>query len=630
MSKNYKKLFIGFSIFIFVFISFTFAIKGYGWCVDDLGVILNGLISDFSSFCRVFSEDMRNYASTYNYNLPQPNFISGFLRPMEQVFFSITYHLFGTNILAFHLLQSFFHAANALLIFMLFCNWFSFSLASFGALLFAFYPNTTWLTWICTLQHSLTLFFLLVAILLYLPLVKRKAPFYTQPLFYLSGISFLFSLLSRETHIFLAPWAFLGVFLFYTPTANTFFSRVVQSFSKTWIFFLATITYVCMRLHVFGLASLVRTARNVLIRFPFLAKFFSVSPITSQIAAPTTTAPEATTVTPQVVKAITQSCTPSRLSILQNKFFLWVNTILNVQTNTLMQKAIVLSTIILLFTILFIAYRKQKSLLFFLLAGIPLFIWPCILVYPASRYMNTTYPYLIFIVLLGIYLLLQKKKTFFTKSIITIFFLISTHSLIHGFRSNIVRSIKSPPASPIQKCYIDFFTKNKFPRKSNFIFISTLDEADLEQVLQVASNDFELKAAHVVISKLAHKGQYGFTEGYSRSGYKCAVTPIPMGYRFKSLDRYHCGWTFHSYQPVIWSEKERAYVLAPEFFKESRWYKFSMGKFFIHEITNKKYVTDVSFVFDKKWIIPNTFFVSWDTIESKYRVLDSSHIQQIV
>ncbi|MBU1007693.1 glycosyltransferase family 39 protein [Candidatus Dependentiae bacterium] len=621
MKNKDKKILLGTAIFTFVFISFTLAIMGHGWYVDDLGVILNGLIIDLSSFCRVFSEDMRNYASTYNYNLPTPNVLSGFLRPMEQVFFSITHHLFGTNIFAFHLLQAFFHAANALLLFILFCNWLPLSFSAIGALLFAFYPSTTWLTWICTLQHSLTLFFLIIAILLYLPILKRKVSFHSQPLFYLSGLSFLFSLLSRETHIFLAPWAFLGIFLLSTNKTNSFISRILKALSKTWIFFLATTIYIGMRLYVFGFASLLRTARNILIRFPFLTKLFSVS-ATSQTApvqphGTSTIATHATKAAKQAIDPIMQeSC--NKLSVLQSKFFEWAQTILNIQ-----EKIILIFVIVVLLALLIIAYRKHKTLALFFATGLPLFIWPCILVYPAPRYMNTTYPYLIFVILLGVYFIAKEKtKTFFTKSIVYVFFILSILSLIHGFRFNIIQRIKNPSPHKVQKCYIDFFKENKFPKKSHFIFISTLDEADLEQLLQVASNNFELRAAHIVISKIA-----GPQYGCKISGYSYTINPIPTGYRFTSQDKKNFGWSFHSYQPIVWSEEERAYVLAPDFFEENQWHEFSMGKFFIHESVNKKYVTDVSFVFDKKWIIPNTFIVAFDPINQKYKVLDSSHIK---
>ena len=123
LSKPKKLIFCSIIIFLTVFISYAIAIKGNWFGVDDLGYILNGLIKNVKDFFRVFTEDSRYYSRTYNYNYPLPNLFSGFLRPLQQIPLSITYHLFGPNPYAFGLLHVLFHSINSMLLFILFSNW---------------------------------------------------------------------------------------------------------------------------------------------------------------------------------------------------------------------------------------------------------------------------------------------------------------------------------------------------------------------------------------------------------------------------------------------------------------------------------------------------------------------------
>lgn len=631
MKKSHKKILIALGIFAAVFIPFGIAIAGGWFCIDDLGVILNGLISKFSDVGKILTDDSRNYATTYNYNLPKSNVVSGFLRPLQQFFFSLIYHTFGLNLLAFQLLQVFFHAANAALVFLLFSYWLPLSFSCIGSLLFAFYPNMTWLSWLCTLQHSLTLFFLLLAILLFVPMLHSKKIFYKNSLFYLSGFSFFLSLLARETHMFLAPWAALAIFLFYTDRTSAFFARCKISLAKTSLFFLGSFVYFCMRVYAFGFASLIRTIRNVLIRFPFLARFLTTpaSPqkVTTVAAKATTVATKAITTAAATVDTATHTA-PSFFSSLGNKFFTWTSIIFNHAGSSWEHKLLIVLLVCFFSIMLFAAYKKEKRGIVFLLLGLPLFLWPCILVYPAPRYMSTAYPLFIFI---GLYALhaqgitlrcatLHRKKSFHSAS--ALFFLFAAlSSIIHGFQQNIISQARMKKYDTRKKTYKQFFIDHNIPKGSHLIFISTLDEADLEQQLQAVSHDFSLKVAHVVISKLAEKGKYGLPENCRIHGVSYEITPIENGFRFTSLDKNHCGWAFHSYQPVVWSQLERAYVLAPTFFKKNVWYDFSMGKFLTHEIQQESYVTDVTFVFDKKWLTSNTKFVVWDTMEGRYKVL---------
>ena len=624
--KIKSKYILSFFLFCFVFSIFAFSINNNWFYIDDLGVILNGLIKNLDDFFKIFSEDIRNYASTYNYNFPKSNVLSALFRPLQNVFFSIIYFLFGLNPYAFYVLHVFFHALNSALIFLIFTNWLSIPLSLTGAIFSAFYPNLTWMVWLCTLQNTLALSFLLLSILTYLPLLKNNSiTKHKNILIIAAGATFLLSLLSRENHVFLPFWLFGGLFLFYHLPNSSIWQKIKYAFHKTFIFFLSLGIYFFIRLHAFGYESLARTANNIVIKFPILNKLITLkdTPSTTAIVNQITNS-KVTNIATSSLEITNKHQSTSLLTFISIKlnqlidsfttsFFEWGERIFNTQNH-------IFITFVSIFfiTFLYFSYKKQKKIAFFLLSGILFFIWPSILVYPHHRYINSAYPLFIFIILFGITFLIKRKISPLLKQIIimTTFAIIGT-SLINSFYQNI-ETLYYLDHSSYKNNYVTFFKENKLKKDTNFIFLSTPEEADLEQVLQTVSNNFNLIAAHVTISK--------FSDNCKTKNSKSTIKPIQNGFRLISLDKKNCSWSFHNYQPVRWSHEEHAYIRHPEPYKANTWYDFSMGKFIIHEIVDSIYVTDVSMVFDTKWINKNTLFVHWDTIDGKYKVLDSKHL----
>jgi hypothetical protein len=618
--KHLSKLFLSLLLFGIVFAAYAVATRNKSFGVDDLGYIINGQISSLKDIPRVFTDDARNYSKTYNYNYPQSNFLSGFLRPMQHIFLSITHSLFGLNPYAFALLHVLLHTLNTILFFILLSMWFSSWLSFFGALLFAFYPDMSWLTWFCTLQSSLMLFFLLLSIIFYtLFLKKNRSIFY-----YTSGVMFLLSLLSRENPIFLALWPFVFFILF--SKKKSFFASCIHAFSQTWIFFLSTMVYTIMKLYAFGLGSLGRTGYNILIRFG-LAKGETITNALSKI--PSNLSPPAQA-TQAVTKEIATQSIIHKLLPIGNKFMVtsvaWLKRLFPLSEKTLPNKILLLA--LGLFFILFFlySYKKQFKTLFSLGFGGLLVIWPCILVYPDVRYMNPIYPLLIFMIFLGLSFLRTTKSSllssFFRRTSIClmIFFLFT------GFLSNIISSAKIDPSREINHYELLFDEHPNLPRKTSFLFLSVPGEADLQETLQYVSNNKNIKAALAIITRLCHDG------GYRTTNTRYKVEPCKKGFTFTSLAPAHCGWDFRSYQPVRWSKKEKSFVLSPSFFQTKKWYACSVGRFFIHEVQknsiNKKVATKFSIVFDKKWMKPNTIFVIWDTKHCRYKILDATHLKK--
>jgi hypothetical protein len=627
MSPKCKNVFLSILIFAIVFVTYAMAIRGHWFAIDDLGEILNGRINSWKDFIRVFTSDMRFFSKAYNYNFPQPNFISGFMRPMQHIFLTVIYNLFGTNPDAFGLLHVLFHSLNATIIFTLFRKWLPLSLSCFGSLLFAFYPDTTWLTWLCTLQSSLMLFFLLLSIVTFLPLIKKTSNLLSYPRFYIAGFFFLCSLLSRENPVFFAVWPFC-FFILFSKSKYGFASKIVSAFQRSSIFFITLATYVALRIYAFGFESIGRTFNNLFFRFLFLKKIFSTpgsTKLLSQIDSAknliTSTAEKTTTIT----AVATAKLQPSNiLNKITYTFFEWSRRIFNLPHQEINQKLVLI--VLSLLTILFLiyAYNKRHRLLFFLFSGILLLIWPCILVYPDVRYMNVAYPLFIFMVLIGIENIRRKPKLI-TKIYVSIVVIVLTLLLANGFHGNIIGQAITHK-SVIEKSLHYVFLKGNpnLPNNPSLIFVSALGESDIQETLQVISGNQNLKAAYVIIARL-----YG-QSGYDTENVRYNIIPIQNGFRFTSLEKHKCGWNFRSYQPVRWSEKERAYILHSNFFEPNMWHQFSMGKFIIHEIVrdskNLEVVTDFSMVFDKKWITPNSVFVVWNTENNKYKIIDSTHI----
>lgn len=623
--KNKKTLFLGSLIFIIVFCIFSFSIKSNWFFMDDLGIIINGLIKNFSDFIRVFTDDMRNYAVTYNFKSPKSNVISGFLRPMQNLFFSITYHLFGLNPYAYYLLQTFFHAINASLIFIIFSYWLPLELSFFGGLFYAFFPGQSWMLWLCSLQHNLSLFFFLLSALLFIKWHKNQKNYL---LCISSGISFLLSLLSRETHIFHIFWIFLIIYIFDSSKNTKFIYKIKNSISKTWIFFFSAFIYFLMRLYSFGIESLWRTINNRFIQFPFLKKLPFISSLATNYV-PEVSSHALANITPATHIAINniQNIQPQLwekiFTKFQATFFKWSEVILNIPQ---INKTSIILAWILLISFFYFAYKSNRKIMFFFLFSILFFIWPSLITYPAQRYLHAAYPFFIFIILYGINLMIKKSgKSLFEIIILACIITFISISFTKSFYSNF-RSLLNTKANKEGSTHYKLFQENKFKKGTHFIVLSVPLESDMEQIFQVHGNDPTIKVAYEIISTIASDGFQECTGGYQMSYVKSKVKPIENGFRFISLDK-RCAWNLHAYQPVRWSNDEYAYVLHPEPFKKNTWHEFSMGKFIINKITPQYYATDISYVFNKKYLIPNTVFVHWDTNDGKYKVLNSSHIK---
>lgn len=647
MAKSLKKFFtkkivLAFTLFMVTVTLLACTVKQLWFREDDLGVIINGLIRSWDDFIKVFSADERSFACPVNYLRSKPNVLSGFARPLKNIFFSLVYYFQGLNVYAYYYLHVVFHALNAVLFFHLLSLWTSLGLAFLGGLLFAFYPDISWMTWIATFHNSLTTFLLLLSIICFYSYWNRsKKQLIAFHMLFLSALTFFLSLLSRETGVFFPFWMFSGVFLLTILPTKKFWLSCKTALAKTWVFFAVNVVYVLYKLAIFGVGSLDRTYNNLFLRFPFLAKFFkptSQTVVSTAQAVKTTVTQTLPAAAEHVEKVIPVATTQPALwekllakgEKLSDVFFTWSKALFSIESNTLQTHLIITGVWVVLASFLFHAYRSSKSLFLFFLIGFGIFAWPGILAYPSPRYINCAFPVIIALVIFGMHQIIKKHyQTDGEKSTVLALFGLCCFAIFNGAINNAVNLRNSGYGnSRLKERYEVFFNENTFDSQANFMLVSCPFGSDTQNIFQYFTKNFDLQLAEEPFGYLSQNGIFGCTGDYQIKEVKRKIVPIKDGFRITSLDKEHCACSLRlSNHPLQWVEEEKAYRWKKNLHEVGKWHRCSVGKFMIHERLEDEFVTDISFVFDKKWIDENTVFVSWDTEKGKYIKLDASHLK---
>ncbi len=644
LNTSIKKMILGFTIFITTLLTFGLAVDKIWYREDDLGQIINGIIRSKKDLVRVFTSDEREFIVPVNFKRSKANFISGFLRPLKNIFFTGIYSVWGLNVKAFYWHHVVIHALNAFLFFWLLCLFVPLWLSALGGFLFSFYPDNAWLVWIAATHNSLSTVFLLLALLLYhhyffVASTRSKRLWY----YGFSGFLFLLSLLSRENAVFFPFWIFAGVWLYHRYHRLTCWRSFKNACSQTWVFFAVNVLYTVMRLGAFGIQTLDRTIYNLSLRFPFITKILPNAWVIHETSTVTTATQQV--VTQQAIQTVTQvgvtnlpatppPITPFFETILNtcntwaDTFFSWSSIMFCMNNQTTINKAYIVGWWLLLIIFIGYAYKNHYSLLLFFIIGFYCFSWQAFVAYPAARYINSAYPIIIAIVIFGIYFILTQRRTFASCTIITIMLTCTGYSLITGIQNNISR-LNGNGTSMIEfeQRYARLFAQNSFPKGTNFILLGSPFVSDIQNIFQYFMNDFDVKLAHEIFATVAEHGYFGCRGDYHSKGVPSHIEPIPEGFRFISNDPDHCCWWMHfSDHPIRWSAADGAYRWSPEKYRENVWYDTSLGSCKINKRIGDFYVVDISFKIDKKWLDKNTVIISWDTMKGEYIVLDASHL----
>ncbi len=267
MNNNKRNIIILILLVLAVYINSIFN----PFIFDDAALIVgNPYIKNFANFPYYFTHDLFR------------NGTSDFYRPMQTILYAVVYHLFGLNVIPYHLLNIFLHAGNAVLIYVLLKKIYQKRISFLVSALWAIHPiNTEAITYMSGTAEPLFLFFVLLCIL-----------FFSQRRYILSLLSFLLSFLSKETAV-LAPfliyiYEYARVSRVYSVPASEYDSLKIftvpfyqesknsckdNSFSKIlWLFsFLGiAVLYAVLRFTV-----LVKFKVASMSSFPFLTRFYT-------------------------------------------------------------------------------------------------------------------------------------------------------------------------------------------------------------------------------------------------------------------------------------------------------------------------------------------------------------------
>lgn len=608
--KHYRFL-MGLLLGISVFLLLGTAVGPIWFREDDLGTILNGLVTSWEGFIKVFSTDVRDFICPINYHRSAPNLISGFLRPLQHFLFTVEHYFFQHAAYPYFLVHVGLHAVNTVLVYCISLWFLPVGFAFFTGLFFSLYPDVSWLTWIATAQNTLCTLFLLVSII-----------FFKKGYTFLAGSMFFVALLARENIVFMPIWFFIVALLCMTHQQNTWTQRVVKAMYISSVFFVFDLVYWYLRWWAFGFGTITRTLNNMLLRFPFLTKFvvpqsMTLSPLHTQSVMVQETS---------VVKgqSFLESFFNSFVAIFNRSFKLfigWLSSLTMLDLSSVAQQVLVSILFFGMIIFLYYAYTKKQSVFLIMLSGIILMSWPAVVAYPCPRYLNTVYPFVALLVTYGAFLGIRNQKMLGALSKAIIF--IMAIALVKGVFNN--RSLLYSGAATradYKKRFDNFFASYTFSPGTRFVVVCSPFVSDIQSIFQSYLNDFTIQVAHEPFTTFAEQGVFGCSDSYKTINVMSYLKPIHNGFRFISQDPEHCAWWIHfSDHPLAWSEEDRAYKWTSTPYQENMWYACSLGTFKINQMLAHKYLVDVSFVFDKKWIDANTVVVVWDTMQGRYKTL---------
>lgn len=591
---------------------------------DDIGTIVNGLVYSKQDFVHVMSIDDRNCICPANYYRSKPNLFSGFLRPLQHFLFSLLYPIIGLNAYAYFIVHVGLHALNGMLFFWLCSLFLPIGYAVLASLMFAFYPDVTWLTWAATMQNSLCTLLLLVTGLIYYRYLTSQQYRYAL----LGGLLFFLSLLARENGLLIPFWAGLTVFVLNQHQQKFFNDRVREALWVTMPLFIAFFAYWGLRLWAFGFSSLGRTVNNLLLRFPLLANFF-VDKILAPVAQPlgatvqiAGSAPVAATL-PSVIGAPWWQTPLQAVLFMKGRFFTWMASLTMLDPAQTVICWVMVGIALLVGYFLVVAYKGNRRLMWLLLAGMACSAWPGVVAYPCPRYLNTIYPFVVLLIVVGLYQLFKQGHRTVVGLLVAVLAIgLTGKGLLHN-RAAIYQAGMQQAAS--KKPFDDFFAQNPIPVGTQTVLVLGAPFlSDIQSIFQYYTNNLKLRVAHEPFATLAQEGVFGCKRPYRLSGVRSELVPEPHGFRLISHDPLHCAWWMEfSDHPLRWDPADRAYSWGKTRYEVGIWYPCSIGRFFIHKRHDERFITDISFEVDPEWFKPHSIVVSWDTEAESYKKLYS-------
>ncbi len=243
---RHKNALVSLGIFIAIFITLGLPFTNWGFLHDDWGVIYHAKTMG-NDLLTLFTEgSMTKVTQPSNYLVPEQSFFAVLYRPFVYAFLHVQMLLFGVTPYALLLITIFFHALNAILLFMLLLSFITFWESFFATLLFAFHLSLwDWMGWIAGQNQVVNLTLVLGIVWLVKKYLDQNKSWYLLP----TTLLYTISLFYREEALILPFWLIISIPLYLKN------HRIKKIIITTSPLFIATISYFIVRLYNFPLKS---------------------------------------------------------------------------------------------------------------------------------------------------------------------------------------------------------------------------------------------------------------------------------------------------------------------------------------------------------------------------------------
>ncbi len=234
--KQYPNLCLGLLLFVAGLILYTPTLHNPMFWDDNDFIVNNQFIKDWSLYKNVWTQNV----------IAGSNLTSNYWRPGLLTVFSIEWHLWGNNPIGFHAVNTLFHAANGVLLFILLYYLFKRkSTAFFTALIFIIHPlQTEAISYVNSLGDALSTFFVLLGLIaIALSVGARTAK--QILLISLASVLYILAQVSKETAIIMGPLAVLVLITLYYHTHAK--EKVEEILKRILPFFVLASTYLILR-----------------------------------------------------------------------------------------------------------------------------------------------------------------------------------------------------------------------------------------------------------------------------------------------------------------------------------------------------------------------------------------------
>jgi hypothetical protein len=204
---------------------------------DDNDFILNNTyIKEWKQFPKLFTGNVIEGAEL----------VSNYYRPVLLTVFSIEWHLWGTSVAGWHIVNALVHALNAALLFLLLEKLFKKRwLALLASSIFLLHPvQVEAVAYVNSFGDSLSLFWMLLSLLFFYRAIAAKANAFTSLWYYAALALYPLAVLSKETAIILPGLIFLISFF---QDRRTFWQRTLKALLLALPFLIAGGAYMLLR-----------------------------------------------------------------------------------------------------------------------------------------------------------------------------------------------------------------------------------------------------------------------------------------------------------------------------------------------------------------------------------------------